>query len=627
MNSVTKLAGQAMYGIGLAAAATAAIGIKNIDEYTKAIERLAVQSGKTMPAIDRQFGSLALSASNRTGMSLTDVLGIASQAAGVVKDPKELHAALVGTGRSGGLLDLVNVLQRSTDKPGDPNEIARNVITADHILNAYKQGDMARVNERLYRSVVGSHMELGPLVTQLGYFGEQYRLASGGRPAATEDILSLAELGYWGVGHGKWGAGFGQILRTVLKPSDKNVPALAALGMLNPDGTISSSTQNAAGQFTPMSMISEAIARTKGMRPMDVQRLVMQALPANAARVMAEALSPKTQGFLQRIDASQAGMPSILSAQHTLMNNLGDQSERLYKNFSNLSGILEKPVFLKLTDAASKAADALYGLINVAQQHPAASAAVGWGLLGAGSIAAWKFISGARVAVYGFMKNAGAAVIEDGKTFERSMVKALTSGIINIGKKGVDLVTGKFVLPLLAQVNKLGVVGENIASTVLGIVGKFGILGDALTTLLGVVGKIGGGALSAVLSVLTYQTPAGDEGDPLSAKRLNDFKKRNQAFHVLQAKKPPVVHAPPPSHRHKMRDVVQQVSVVVNASYTAPPHASSAEGKRLAMQRARHVANETAKAIAAAGRTITRTAGSTIGSATMSNWETEGGYA
>jgi hypothetical protein len=355
--------------MGLLAAAATLAGIKSANDYTIALQRLAVQTGRTVDAIDAQFGDLTRSAANRTGMSLPDTFSIVSEASGVIKDPAELQRVLVGTPQTGGLLDFVNVLQRGDPKSGSAEEIAKNVIAADHILNAYKQKDMARVNESLYRSVLGSHMELGPLVTQLGYFGEQFRLAAGGRPAATDDILKLAELGYWGVGRGKWGAGFGQILRTVLKPSKANVPALESLGILAPDGSLSASTQNASGEFTPLAMIANAIKQTQGMKPMDIQELVMRAFPANAARVFAEALSPKTQGFLQRIDASQAAMPTLLAAQATLMQNLSAQTQRVSHNFAILAGVLDKPIMLGLTKSASDLADKLYGLTQYFTKH------------------------------------------------------------------------------------------------------------------------------------------------------------------------------------------------------------------------------------------------------------------
>jgi len=241
---------------GLAAAVTLGVGIDQSAKTQQLLSAMSVQTGRSQASLAAEYMPIVLAAGNRTGMSAENVLGIAREVSGVIKDPRELRQSLLGTGGKGGIFDLVSVLTKTGVSSDSPTDISRLVIRADHILNAYTAKDQAYVNDRLYRSAVGSHMELGPLVTQLGYFGETFRLARG-RPAAAGDILSLAQLGYWGVGTGKWGAGFGQILNSILSPTKAALPRLIDLGVLDKHGRPTRTTVDANGSFTPIAMIRE----------------------------------------------------------------------------------------------------------------------------------------------------------------------------------------------------------------------------------------------------------------------------------------------------------------------------------------------------------------------------------
>lgn len=409
MTTMKRVGVAAFDTIGIAAAAAFAIGIKGAADLQQSIAQLAVQSGRTTASIDKQFTGLAVKASFRTGMPLADTFRVIREVSGVIKDRRELENAIVGRGQ-GGILDLVTVLKRSGVSDADPSSIARNVITLDHILNAYREPEMRRVNERLYRAAVGSHMELNPLVTQVGYFGEQFRLAGGNRKGNVDDILTLAELGYWGIGHGKWGSGFGQILRQVTRLPENSLGAMAQLGVINAhiagvskngkpkwamDG-YSPSTVNAHGEFTPMAMITAAIARTAGMTPMARQALLNQAFPANAARVMAEAMSPKTQGFVQRLRRSEGGMQPLMSAEATLLGNLNDQTERLYNNFKLLSTLLERGMAGRLSRMLVGLNDRMGRAIDWAQAHPRGADAIGVGLAAMTGAIVVRFLSSAH---------------------------------------------------------------------------------------------------------------------------------------------------------------------------------------------------------------------------------------
>jgi hypothetical protein len=375
-------------GLAIAAAATVAIGIKTASDLQDAYSRIGVQSGKSGPAIDRMFSKTMLSASNRTGISLTDILGMGTELSGVLKDPGEVNAALDGGGK-GGIVDLVNVLKRSGASTGAPEEIAKSVVTIDHILNAYTGDAMRHVNDKLYRAVVGSHMKLSTLETQIGYFGEQFRLASGGRPAAVDDILKLSELGYWGIGKGKWGAGFGQILRSVDHPTKMSMPALKTLGILDANGKISDTTQNSKGEFTPWKMIEEARKRSAGMTPMQQQELINK-LPANAARVFAEALSPKTTAFLARQEAAQGNMLPLLQTQAEFMGNLNEQTQRLTENFKNFAAQLAAPWITTLTKPFKALADFFGNAAMWMHAHPSQAKLAGAGVGALGAYGAYQ---------------------------------------------------------------------------------------------------------------------------------------------------------------------------------------------------------------------------------------------
>lgn len=376
--------------MGVAAAATFAIGIKGAANLQQSLAQLSVQTGRTVADLDATFTKLSMAGSNRTGMSLHDAFNVTREVSGVIKDRAELQRVM----GAGGMLDFVTVLRKSGVSQSSPESIARNVITIDHILNAYREKEMAHVQDRLYRAAVGSHMDLGSLTTQVGYFGEQFRLASGNRKGAVDDIMTLAQLGYWGIGHGKWGSGFGQILRTVNRPTKAALGALTQLGIFDADGKLSSTTQNEYGEFTPMAMIAKAIERTYGrhMAPMAIQQLLNQALPANAARVMAEAMSPKTTAFVQRLHDQQRSMPSLMDAEGLLMGNLNDQTSRLIENFKNLATMLERPFQGPLARFVGGLADRAGGAAEFFRTHTGAAriagaAVAGLGVAGIGMIA------------------------------------------------------------------------------------------------------------------------------------------------------------------------------------------------------------------------------------------------
>ena len=368
-----------------AALGTAAIGVKTAADLQDAYTQIGAQSGRSGQSVQSSYSDMLLSVSKRTGVSMKDALGITSEVAGVIKDQKELRAAIAGVGSSGGIIDFVNVLKRSNVSTGSDESTAKDVITLDHILNSYTAPAMAHVQDRLYRAAVGSHMDLKPLVTQISYFGEQFRLAGGNRSTNVDDIMQLAELGYWGMGKGKWGAGFGQILRTINKPSKNNVSALKALGIMDANGKYDSSVVDAQGQFTPMAMIEHARGVTAGMRPMDIQALVNRAFPANAARTMAEALSPKTRAFLARLDASQGNMQPLMQLQAEYMGNLNEATDNLRKQFENLAATLAMPWLTSITKPIKALGDFFGNLAQYFNAHPGEAKLAG-GIVGAGAL-------------------------------------------------------------------------------------------------------------------------------------------------------------------------------------------------------------------------------------------------
>lgn len=366
---------------GYAALATSAVGIRGAGNLQDAFTSIGAQSGRTGGSVAGQWTPTLLSVSDRTGVSMEDTIGVMREVGGVIKDQRDLIAVMSGNGR-GGIVDFANVLKKTGAAHGSLEDISKNFITLAHILNAYKGSEITGLEDKVYRAVVGSHMDLGALTTQAGYFGEQFRLASGGRKTAPEDILQLAETGYWGIGKGKWGSGFGQILRTIAHPSKKQLPYLEELGVLDSRGRYSTSTVDAKGEFTPWAMVEEARRRIAAMNPMQAQAVISNALPANAARTMSEVTSPKTAAFMARQEAAQGNMVPLMQLQAEYMGNLNDQTQRLVENFKNLAAQLAAPWIKELTAPIKGLADFFGRTAQWASKHPA-QAKIAGGAIGA----------------------------------------------------------------------------------------------------------------------------------------------------------------------------------------------------------------------------------------------------
>ncbi len=487
-------AGAATVG-GFAALATLGVGLSGGADVQRALAILAVQTGRSRADLAREYLPLAILSSNRTAMSLGDTLGVVSQTAGVIKDRGELHDAIAGRGSTGGILDFVNVLKRSNVTTESPAAIAKNVIQLDHILNAYRAPEMAKVHDAVYRAVVGSKMDLGAVVTQAGYFGEQFRLASGGRPGATHDILKLAELGFWGLGHGRWGTGFGQILRTIAHPSKSQIPALEQLGVFDSSGRVAGTTANARGEFTPLAMLDAARTHAAGLNPMQLQMLINRALPANAARVFAEAMSPKTTGFLKRLDASQASMPSIVTAETMLMGNLKDQTARLVTAFQNLANVLTGPLLGPLTGFVSHLADLVGGAGTFFAHHPTATALASGGLaLGAGAgvvgLARTFGGGGMRAAI----DSAGGVAGRFGAVLAEYLSMTRMRRLIAPGIEGLAGPLARLTEPLMRMLEPLGrgfmMLARDMASGLLPVRWLTGVLARFGLRIVPVVGEI-----------------------------------------------------------------------------------------------------------------------------------------
>jgi TP901 family phage tail tape measure protein len=88
----------------------------------------------------------------------------------------------------------------------------------------------------------------------------------------------------------------------------------------------------------------------------------------------------------------------------------------------------------------------------------------------------------------------------------------------------------------------------------------------------------------------------------------------------------PGLNLPPPHRGGPWREQTRRV-VTNHFHYHAAAGQDDATARRHAMQAHRKMAEHVSKVVASAGRTLSRAAGSTIASATMSSWETEGSLA
>ena len=458
-------------GVGLVAALTAGIGVKVDSENQAAVNRIAGQTGRKPADVAKTFLPIAYAGTNRTGMSVSDALDVTAQVSAIIKDPKELRASIVGDGKNGGILDLVSVL-KAQGVGGSPAEIAKEVATVDHMLNAYSGPAMARVNDKLYRYVVATNGDLSKVTTQMGYFSEQYRLAGGTRPANIDDIFAAVQLGVAGIGHGKWGSGFGQILRTISRYSKEQKIPLEQLGVLDANGNLSSTTENEKGEFTPMAMINEMRRRAKALKlsPIATQELVNRAFPANAARVVSEAMSPKTTAFLARSAQAQASLPSLMATQAVQMQRLDKETERLEKNFGQLAGVLAGPIIQPLTSLVTNLGTLAYNLANFLRSHPSINSIASSALVGVGALGIGALLKNTLLPMIGIGSHGGGAVRAGGSSI-----------LSRAGAIGGDL------FPIVGRIgNGFRAFGEAI-SKIAGPIGKaiggFSIFGRSLSFL------------------------------------------------------------------------------------------------------------------------------------------------
>jgi hypothetical protein len=264
--------------------------------------------------------------------------------------------------------------------------------------------------------------------------------------------------------------------------------------------------------------------------------------------------------------------------------------------------------------------------------HPIQAEAIGAGLAAWGARAAWSFLSGTRLAFHAFTKNLGISVLKESEQFEKSMSKALINGISTIGVKVTGEIFSKFLLPVMAQVNKLGPLGTRFVSTTLGIVTALEGLGGSLNVFFGALGKLAG-PLGILLGVLTPgylkddrggDGGLGGEGDPLYKKRMAaDALRRAHFARLHHHPTHRVVSAPPAPQKTSSTGTV--INMAFN--YQAAAGDDDATARRRALNASRDVASQVSGVLGTAARTLSRAAGSGASSATMSAYETAAGTA
>ena len=381
------IATNAMIGVGVAAGAAFAVGVRGAAELQDSIAQLAVSTGRTTQSIDKQFTGVAMSMSRSTAQTISQSMKLVQVMSTSIKDQHQLEQ-----------IAMPIALFADTQFLG-PHKIpfeesAKEASRLAHMFNAYTAKQMDPVLDMLYRTSYSTPDKIGAITTQLGYFGHDMYSAMVKNNAtpekqkhAAQEILSLATLGDIAIGHGKWGAGLDRILTDIAAPTKPHRAGQIALGLRDAQGKLTSDVVNKDGEYTPVEMLKFLSKRLENVAPLDVRTMLSHAFGVNSTRTISQMISPRMIRLFEQLQQAQARMVPLQQAQHDLMQTLNHQTVLLFSNFGTLAAMLVRPWMDHFTAAVGRAADALGRMAQWSSKHPGESKVISGAMMGLGALA------------------------------------------------------------------------------------------------------------------------------------------------------------------------------------------------------------------------------------------------
>ena len=650
-----KMANLALNGFAIVAAASFAVGIKGAADLQLELAKLSITLGKTPEAMDKKFMPVAVKYGTKYGTSLSETVKEERVLDTIFKTKKQQDTARPAAFMFANIMKIKDgtSLEKSIENLG---KVA-------HMMGAYDAKSFNAITETLAKKGFASSGKIEEMIIQLGYYAETYSRAG----VSPEHIMQSAIYGNLTL-PGKYGAAYDQLLKNLVHPTETMAAAQVSMGIrsagkmvqdtvvethrVDKHGNLQTGYKvkhgkthagelipgifDAKGHFDPMmfNVLTEKHTRNKTI-PQRLEEFY-SAFNVRSNRAALMGANPKAIAYNSALGKAIGNEPGLVEQNRRLMNTLNVQTERLAKNFESMSTLLSKPFIVKFTSGMMKLADMLGDFTNHLQTHPN-QAKVGSGVLALGTgIFFFKLASKVRLFIHGFthafgvsMKVGSHEFEKDVKEFEKSLSKALWNSISSVGKKIVEALSGKWVLPILEQVNKFGPIGSKIASFALGISGSMTAVGSALSGLVGILGKLAGAPLSALFMVLNPSSikdehsadgSLGETQKMLEHTRASDAQGRAARMHRQASVPPPA----PTRQGHGGRVAVVNHYHTYNIAAAMP---NDAKANLHAIVTGREVAKAVAAVISSGGRTGTRAAGNTPQSAKQSAYETMSAYA
>lgn len=369
-------------------------GIQRAGTVQDASTAIALGLGATGKSFDETqqktatWRSLALRLSMMTAQDMPTTLGLIQNMSTSIKNPAQLAAIMPDVARVADTMYLnpahhVAFAESTT-------EMAR----LAHMFGAYSAADMKPLAEATYRLGFSSPDRLSRMVTQLGYFGEDYARAmmrpgdsADQKAAAVNETLRLALLGDVSIGHGKWGSGYDRMIRDLIHPtSDAKFAGQVNMGLRDKHGALTRGVVvDAQGRFTPERMIQYLSDRYEKMDPMSRLGVFASGFNVTAARVLGGAANPKALNYLHGVQGTMANMPSLETAQEQLMGSLSSKQKLAASNWGSFLTVVGTSLVPELTSLTGAVADLLGKLTVFLYDHPRAAkaAAIGLGITAA----------------------------------------------------------------------------------------------------------------------------------------------------------------------------------------------------------------------------------------------------
>jgi hypothetical protein len=409
---------------GLGGLAFMASGIHNAANLEAAGTQAAVAMGLPTDQVMKMFQPVAMQMSVATAQSTTDTMkmiqGITTSG---FNNPNELLA-------NNAALPMAIARYADTQFLGLHHVAFQDSVSQSaalaHQLGTRDPKSMYDMLNTLFKISQDMPDNIKTAQNQVKYYGAQY-VQAGVTPSEVLQLQATADR--LGLGTGRSGTGFRQILQSLRTPSsDKMFDAQSALGLISGSHMV----RGASGKLervTEDRFIKNGVFDVEGLfkylnQKYDEARKkggnALNDFNANLAGISTAGAAPIVTGFTsdagrdQRAKVSQTmtRVHSLQDAQTQLINNLNNQTKLLTSNFATLSAVVAGPLIKPLTSIVHGMASGIgNAAVYLSQHHGAQVAATAAGslLTLAGIGTAFKFLGGASMFGHLALHNAKTA--------------------------------------------------------------------------------------------------------------------------------------------------------------------------------------------------------------------------